>query len=126
VVPLPLAAWNETVRLQFNESGGTNSGVSINGVATVQAIRIDDLVAEDIEINYIKMDIEGAELMALEGARKTISRQTPHLAICVYHEPGHLWEIGLWIEENFPQKYKMYLRTYAEQTFETVLYCIPS
>jgi hypothetical protein len=68
------------------------------------------------------MDIEGAELNALKGAHQIIKRSTPHLAICVYHKPKDLWDIGLWIDQNFSGKYSFYIRTYAEQTFETVLY----
>ena len=50
---------------------------------------IDDIVnslAVD-DINFIKMDIEGAERYALAGASKTISRFKPKMALCTYHLP---------------------------------------
>jgi len=92
----------------------------------VQASCLDNLIPGTASINYIKMDIEGAELNALQGAHQIIKRSTPHLAICIYHKPKDLWEIGLWIHQNFSGKYSFYIRTYAEQTFETVLYCVPN
>jgi len=38
------------------------------------------------------MDIEGAEIDALQGAKKIIQKSNPMLAICVYHKPNHLWK----------------------------------
>ena len=48
-----------------------------------------DLVVEDLglsRVDFIKMDIEGAEQSALRGARKTLIRERPRLAIAVEHE----------------------------------------
>ena len=122
---IPLAAWNCEVKLRFESQAGTNSSITEGGSDFVQAINLDNLLPKSSSINYIKMDIEGAELNALLGAFQIIQTHTPHLAICTYHEPTHLWEIGLWVHNNFKGKYTFYIRTYAEQTFETVLYCIP-
>jgi FkbM family methyltransferase len=122
---VPLAAWSCEEKLQFESHGGTNSSISERGGDFVQAVSLDNLLPKASPINYIKMDIEGAELNALFGASQIIQTHTPHLAICIYHKPTHLWEIGLWIHHNFRGKYTFHIRTYAEQTFETVLYCIP-
>jgi FkbM family methyltransferase len=50
---------------------------------------IDKIVMElSLErVDYIKMDIEGAERMALAGASESIRRWHPRMAICVYHLP---------------------------------------
>jgi FkbM family methyltransferase len=50
---------------------------------------IDRLVADLslARVDYIKMDIEGAEQRALAGARATLARWHPRLALSAYHLP---------------------------------------
>lgn len=67
------------------------------------------------------MDIEGAELEALYGAKTLIKTWNPDLAIAVYHKPEHLWEIALYLSTLVP-KYKFYLRNYTGGVAETILY----
>ena len=69
------------------------------------------------------MDIEGAELEALKGAKETIKRNHPKLAICVYHKPEDIVDIPKFILELDPE-YKLYLRHYSDNAGETVLYAI--
>jgi FkbM family methyltransferase len=61
----------------------------------VKALKIDTLVEElGLErVDFIKMDIEGAEVDALIGAEETISQFKPKLAICTYHRPTDPVEI---------------------------------
>ncbi len=71
----------------------------------------------------IKMDIEGAELEALKGAKKTIQRDKPKLAICIYHKTEDLWEIPLYIKE-LVSEYCLYIRHQTFGTGDTVLYAV--
>lgn len=66
-----------------------------------ETITIDDFVSkkELTKLDFIKMDIEGAELAALEGARKTILKFKPKLAIAIYHSIKDYAKIGLWIND---------------------------
>lgn len=74
----------------------------------------------------IKMDIEGDELDALDGARMTIARCRPKLAICVYHQTSHLIDIPLHLLDNHPG-YKLFMRHHSPGSlWETVCYAVPA
>lgn len=57
------------------------------GTESVETITLDDYVARRSldRVDVIKMDIEGAERLALRGAARTIARFKPRLAISLYH-----------------------------------------
>ncbi len=88
---------------------------------------LDSLVKEGVipKINYIKMDIEGAELSAIKGAQSSIQKFRPKLAISLYHKRNDIFEIPLYIAKNFPF-YEMFIEHYTIHAEETVLYCRPS
>jgi len=85
---------------------------------------IDTLVINgDISrVDFIKLDVEGAELGALKGASGTIRKFKPKMAVSVYHRPNDIFELPLWVRENFPD-YKIYLDHYTIHNEETVIYC---
>lgn len=70
------------------------------------------------------MDIEGAELAALQGGAETIKRYKPKLAISIYHKPEDIIEIPIYIKSLVPE-YKLYIRHYTNMYAETILYAIP-
>ena len=57
------------------------------------------------------MNIEGSEIPALRGAKKTIQQFKPRLAIMGYHKTSDLWEVPLLIYQ-FRKDYKLKLRSY--------------
>jgi len=119
----PLGLWNETNELNFGEFGA-NSRIVENyskGIK-IKTVRLDDILNED-KVTYIKMDIEGAELRALEGAQQTILKYRPKLAICLYHKPEDIWEIPNYIL-SLHTDYKLVIRHYSFYHSETVLYAI--
>lgn len=90
----------------------------------VKTCRIDDYCTEqNIVPNFIKMDIEGAEMSALRGAQDIIRKYSPKLAICIYHSWEDRFDIPLLIHEINPD-YRMYLKK-SHPVFETVLFCAP-
>jgi hypothetical protein len=70
------------------------------------------------------MDIEGAELASLIGSKKTITKYRPGLAICLYHNPEHIWQIPLLVS-SWELSYDFYLRSHCYSGFELVMYAIP-
>ena len=64
-------------------------------MARVPLTTIDNLVNElklD-RVDFIKMDIEGAEVKALYGAKATLARYHPRMSLSVYHDPAHPFEV---------------------------------
>ena len=88
-----------------------------------ETLTIDDLVAREnlARVDFIKMDIEGAELAALQGARHTIQRFKPKLAISVYHRPHDLFEVPRLIQQ-LNESYEFFLDHHTIHQEETVLY----
>lgn len=80
-----------------------------------------DSVFEGKRVDFIKMDIEGSEPKAIKGAKKVIRRDTPDLAICIYHYPEHFWEIPLQLAAMVPG-YSFFLRHHSLGRLETVWY----
>jgi FkbM family methyltransferase len=85
------AAWHSPGSLDFEVGKASQTGrVSDSGssrTVTVRAVTLDD-VLEELKlsrVDFIKMDIEGAERHALKGARRLLARDKPRLAICIYH-----------------------------------------
>lgn len=85
-----------------------------------KVVPLDTLLASN-KVTFIKMDIEGAEQNALEGAKQIIQKQTPKLAICIYHSLEDLWEVPLQIKRMVPE-YKIGVRHHAANMGDTVCY----
>ena len=81
------------------------------------------------KIDYIKMDVEGAEKNILEGSIKTIKKFKPSLAIAIYHG-GKLfmedfYNIPIFIKNVINEDYEYYIRTFHPAGLETILFCKP-
>lgn len=116
---IPCALWREKTTLEFDSFENDCSHIGRGGIF-VQADTIDNRCPD---ATFIKMDIEGAEIDALYGAKNTIINNKPKLAICIYHSNKHLYEIPLLIHEWVPE-YKLYIRHSSEMRQETVLYAV--
>ena len=100
VLVVEKGAWDRDDSLTMDLSPGYTIAAHINDKAgprarpnevTVPLTTIDKMVAELHlkKVDFIKMDIEGAEERALPGSTHTIARFRPRMAICVYHKPHH-------------------------------------
>ena len=109
--------------LKFCSGDGSASKVCETGDMEIRMDAIDNLIEEPISI--IKMDIEGAEEIALQGARMHILKDHPKLAICCYHKFDDLWRIPeqiLAIRDD----YDISIRHYTDGLHETVMYFMPN
>jgi FkbM family methyltransferase len=86
-------------------------------------ISIDDFVKSNNigRVDFIKMDIEGAESAALKGAIETIRKFKPKLAIAIYHSMEDFVNIPDWII-GLNLGYKIYLGHYTIHAEETVIF----
>ena len=103
-------------------ASATSNRSSEHSVA-VRAEPLDSLLG-DARPTFMKFDIEGAEVDALTGARQTIERQAPILAVCVYHQQDHLWRIPLLLRE-WRNDYALFLRPHNEEGWDLVCYAVP-
>lgn len=63
---------------------------------------------------FIKMDVEGAELDAINGARRMIEGPEPMSAVCLYHQQDHLWQIPSFIRGRSSRN-RLVLRRHADE-----------
>jgi FkbM family methyltransferase len=131
----PLGLWSTSSTIRFAGSnilrpGSTrilseseNLTACTSGITEISTTSIDEEFSDE-PVTLIKMDVEGAELEALQGAINTIKTCRPKLIISVYHKRNDLFEIPLLINEMAPG-YKLYLRHFSTNFGETTLFAIP-
>lgn len=102
---LAKGAWDKVddLRIRVDPKHPTNSScVEILSERDTYEVTINvepiDLMVKELElssVDFVKMDIEGAELRALQGARGVLVRYKPQLAIAVEHTSDRLRNAGL-------------------------------
>jgi len=96
----------------FRDGLGYASKIEKKGSRQIKSVAIDDL---DIKPTIIKLHIEGAELNALEGAKKTIDETHPVLMVLADHSGDGLYKIPLFIL-NCGYNLYFYLHDYCGNT----------
>jgi len=74
-----------------------------------------------LPFNFIKADLEGAELDFLDGAAETISAHRPRIAITTYHDPTHAEEIAKRLRRINPA-YRIRWKGYARRHYPLMLH----
>lgn len=113
--------WDQPTSLYFNASGDMMSKIrcDVQEGTKIEVVSLDSVIQE--KVTFIKMDIEGSEIKALQGSRNLIQTYRPKLAISIYHKWEDLVDIPTYIHELVPE-YKFYIRHYFYSPAETVLY----
>lgn len=122
-VCLPLAAAEQYSILSFAAGQGEGSAIGSGGNIHVAAAALDQIVPQ-AQVDFIKLDVEGAEALVLRGARHMIERCRPVLAVSLYHNPADIWELPELLF-SLCQNYKFYIRQHCYNSFDSVLYAIP-
>ena len=89
VVVVEKGVWDREGVLPFDSRTHrvANEGFADESAFEIRLTTIDKLVDELglASVDFIKMDIEGAEQKALAGAKNTLAKHKPRLAIAAYH-----------------------------------------
>jgi FkbM family methyltransferase len=105
---------------------GPGTTVKPEGSPTARSVltqSIDGLVREEglAAVDFIKMDIEGAEMEALRGAEQTLRTFKPDLALSIYHSLEDYHRLAYFLE-GLGLGYRFYLRHLTVHLEETVLF----
>ena len=123
---MPFALWDRSGEAVGVDGEGPSTRITAQTDGrSVQSMAIDDLITRGMvdRIDFIKLDIEGAELRALKGAEMVLRKYRPRLAISVYHQEKDMWEIPMWIH-GLGLDYRLYLDHFTTHLEETVLFAI--
>ncbi len=116
-----LGAWSKKETLLFEKKAGRNSRKSTGGVP-MSFDSVDNIIKTPL--SFIKMDIEGAELNALDGAKEAIKKYKPKLYVCAYHRNEDFFALPEKILSLNPD-YKIFLRHHPYiPAWETNFYCV--
>lgn len=114
--------------LSLGERSSCNTLVERSGYVypekmDVQVISLDEYVAaNNLQVSLIKIDVEGAEQMVLDGAIETIRRFKPVLLISIYHTASDFFDIKPMIESlGLGYKFSIYKPVNNAIVIETVL-----
>lgn len=116
------AAWDCDTTLVFSKGGGRMPHLAKEGIET-SAVSVDSVLSGE-GCTYIKYDVEGAELKALEGSAETIKNYAPKLNVALYHRVGDIFELPLYVNSLCP-KYRFYIRHFPYYpAWDTNLYAL--
>jgi FkbM family methyltransferase len=122
------ALWkkDEILNFEIKKNSPTTSNITNKGNFKVKGVKIDSFVKYNRikSVQLIKLDIEGAEYEALCGAKNTIKKHKPYLAISIYHKKEHLYQIPVYLKKLNPE-YEFKIVFYTTTFIDTILYAIP-
>ena len=127
-----LGLWDKDDELYFKHLDKDSSHITINSLnytsdSKIKVTKLDTWVEHNnISPSFIKMDIEGAELQALQGSIKTLTNFRPKLSICTYHQPfNSIYTIFHYLK-NTLTNYKFYFGHHTAFHLDSILYAIPN
>ncbi len=106
------AVYNQNGESAFSGSANRNSSISStvsyqHKENVVKTIAVDSITNE--KIDYIKYDVEGAELEALIGSKRTIREFKPTMLVSAYHRSCDIFTLINFLKQKY-NFYDLYLR----------------
>jgi len=126
VIPFQMILSDKNSRFPLYEIGLGRSIALEGGNKIIDGITLDSFIEKEKlnKVDFIKLDVEGAELEVLKGAMETIKRFRPKMAISVYHKPDDIITILKFISEILPDA-RFYLSHKFYELSETILFVNP-
>lgn len=85
VIPIQMAAWNEKAKLWAGEPHGNTGGAGVGGPTRGGEWNVWgetlDTIFRPSEVQFMKIDCEGADSRVLEGSRRILTEGSPQILI---------------------------------------------
>ena len=119
-----LAVGDQTRAMTGNRADSTEISPGGLAVDAFAMTTLDDYAKNTLHrLDFIKMDIEAAEMRAIAGAANVIREFKPRLAISAYHKPEDLWEIPDKLKSLNPS-YRLFFGHHSPIAWESVYYAL--
>ncbi|RXI31880.1 hypothetical protein CP962_03610 [Arcobacter ellisii] len=127
------ALWSENKDLYFINNGAGSyvsenysENLSFEDCILVKSLTVDYFIKRNNldKFDFLKLDVEGAELNVLLGAIDSIKKYRPNLAISIYHSLEDFFNIPFYLMSELDD-YDFNIRLYSGALKDTVLYAIP-
>ncbi|MBO6053059.1 MAG: FkbM family methyltransferase [Clostridia bacterium] len=112
ILPIHSALWDDAGSIPYAASGSRGSGEEGHGRRAKETeVRTTtvDMIVKEIPLDFLKLDVEGAEARALHGAENSIRRDEPNLAVSLYHRTDDLFALPRLVHALLPA-HRLYLR----------------
>lgn len=127
--------WNENTTLEFREETQATLGSAIveakpgvtrpHKIIKIETTTLDSFAKDrNVKIDFIKLDVENAEMQVLRGAENILKNHRPQLAVSIYHTDEQFYSIPLYLKELLID-YELRFAHYSGRYVESVLYAIP-
>lgn len=85
---VPKGLWNKNTKLNLENPDGLHSNLKGISGQQIEVVKLDDELKKlgIDKINVLKMDIEGSEVEALEGAEETLKNNKTKIIVASYHK----------------------------------------